>query len=474
MNKLHIIAFLLLLSPSVSAQQNFISSYGFYGYNEGVKIFHHTNGYLIAGNTPGMSGYTQVYMAKINKSGQLLWDKAWFNKSIIQINAAGKISADSILLTGTRHNGNPDEYDFFVSVIDTSGNIHWQKSFGGTGWQNITSQHITGKYIYVSGTSLNDSAGYLQTPVFKLNQASGIIEDQYAFPDSVLKEIRSLDMIGDSIIIAAGITKNHIQNERNGRIILLDTAYNILKDTVFVDTTENEIMFARYHDPLIIGGGYQVIPGKKKDEWSFNYNPFKPGFKSFLGGNNEDDVFYDMAIIDHGYYFTGYTESYGGGKKDIRFSIHDSQGYWKNSGTLGDLENETGYSIISDDSNRMIICGTSESWGPDFTNIVVIKTDSANMSLNYNQHYTYNQVTEKPIIKQKIYPNPFQHSFTIEFTDQPRREQYHFTLIDISGREIRKYETTQSSLQIHAPELNPGIYILRLEKSGKTWKVIKK
>lgn len=474
MNKLYIIAFILLLTPSIFAQQNFINSYGFYGYNEGVEIMHHTNGYLAVGIIPDPPANTQVYLAKIKTNGQLLWDMAFFKNSITQISSASKLSPDSILISGTRHNGNPNEYDYFVSMVDTNGNVHWQKNFGGTGWQNITSHHITGKNIYVSGTSINDSAGYHQTPVFKLNQASGIIEDQYAFPDSVLKEIRSLDMIGDSIIIAAGITENNTQKELNGRIILLDTAYNILKDTVFIDTTENEIMFALYHDSLIIGGGYQVIPGKKKQEWSFNYNPFQPGFRSFLGGNNKDDVFYDMAIINNGYYFTGYTESYGGGKKDIRFSIHDSQGYWKNSGTFGEIENETGYSIITDDSNRMIICGTSESWGPDFTNIVVIKTDSANMSLNYNQHYNNNQVTEKPIIKQKIYPNPFQHSFTIEFTDQPRRGQYHFTLIDISGREIRKYETTQSSLQIHAPELNPGIYILRLEKSGKTWKVIKK
>ncbi|MFW6020047.1 MAG: T9SS type A sorting domain-containing protein [Bacteroidales bacterium] len=470
-----LISLLLTTCLTITAQKNFVNSYGFHGYNKGIDIVHHTNGYLVGGNSSDQPGQTQIYLVKINNQGETLWDLSYFKNNITTLHQLKLFSPDSIVLAGSRHASNNDEYEYFVSMVDSSGNIYWEESFGGEGWQQISSLRLHNNKIIAGGYTLIDSIGYYQPVILKINNA-GTIVSKYQLASSSSKKIHSIDMIGDSVILAAGALVNDTTNKKNGYFVLLDTNLNILTDSVLTDTVENELFFAQWNDPFIVAGGYQTINQKAKQNWHIMINPFTPKQRSFIGSRVNDNIFTDMTITrNDNFYFTGFIESFGGGNKDILISIHNKNGYWKDSYTKGSSEDETGNSIITDDSNRIIICGTSNSWGPDFSNIFVFHGDSANKNVNYQDHYTDIHVSQKSG-NINVYPNPFSSQLNIR-QDTPFRQQgqkQNIYIYDIRGKLVFREKLNLNVNQIiNLDNLEPGLYILEIPEITFRKKIIK-
>ena len=471
MFRFFLISLFMSFSLMLFAQQNFINSYGFRGYNEGVEIREHTNGYLIAGNSTNPSGSLQTYLAKINKAGKILWDLSFFKDSITNLRQVELFSPDSIVLAGSRHASNNNEYEYWTSLVDSSGNIYWQKSFGGKGWQQISSLYLENNNIILGGHTLLQSIGYYQPTFVKLN-TSGIIKSKQQLTSPTSKKVHSVDMIGDSIILASGYQTNPADSQKNGYLLLLDTNLNVLTDSVLTDTVENELLFARWKQPYIVAGGYQKIDQKGKQNWHILINPFTPEQRSFLGGGANDDMMKDVTFTRHdNFYFTGFTKSYGGGKKDVLISIRDQNGYWKDSYTVGALENETGFSIITDSSSRIIICGTTNSWGPDFKNILVIHADSANKSISYQNHFTDVPLSQKKN-KIKIYPNPFHDQLNIQYKKPIRNQNPDVYIYDIMGQLVSR-EKVNPNHSLNLGNLKPGLYFLEIPEIKVREKIIK-
>ncbi|MFO8053841.1 MAG: T9SS type A sorting domain-containing protein [Bacteroidales bacterium] len=468
-----IIIIVLFSFPLIGlAQHTFIHSYGFAGYNEGVEVLHHTNGYLIAGNSSYINGNTQIYLVKSGKDGFPLWEQGYFEQQISRINSAKLISADSILLSGTQHSGTAEGYNFFAAMVDTNGHIYWEQEFGGSGWQEFTDVKLRNNHLWLGGYTFQDTAGFYKPFIAQL-QMNGTIRQQQLVNTSAESLINALDMIGDSVILTAGYSQNPNTNEKNGQIMLLDTGLNLIMDTTLTDSLENELLFVMWSDPNIITGGYQLTQNNSKQMWNIHINPFTPQQRSFLSGLSKDDVFYDVTLSpNNGYYYTGYTESYGAGKKDIVYHITNKQGFWKAAGRYGDTENETGYSIISDSSNRLIICGQTESWGPDYSNIILLKADSAYQPLVYNDHFSRAETISPEQVILKVFPNPFQAFLHVEIPHRLLKEHPTLIVKDISGRIVYQ-EKAEASMHINPGPLSPGLYFIGLKGSGIWEKIIR-
>ncbi len=90
-------------------------------------------------------GATDIFISKLNTSGNFVWAKAMGGKSddfgfSIATNAAGSVYAtgmfsdtvDFDLGAGTFNLSSIGYYDVFISKLDTSGNFSWAKAMGGT------------------------------------------------------------------------------------------------------------------------------------------------------------------------------------------------------------------------------------------------------------------------------------------------------------------------------------------------------
>lgn len=155
-------------------------SFGYQGADSGVSVIQtHDQGYLISGvldvSASGGEGNTSrnsnrhaggdYWAIKLSSSGDLEWSRFFGGnftdtpESIIQTNDNGFIIVGSSDSTDTDISNNIGTYDFWVIRISSSGDLIWEKSFGGN--QIDEARAITksddGNYIIAGDTRSNDN-----------------------------------------------------------------------------------------------------------------------------------------------------------------------------------------------------------------------------------------------------------------------------------------------------------------------------
>ncbi len=95
-----------------------------------------------------------------------------------------------------------------------------------------------------------------------------------------------------------------------------------------------------------------------------------------FGGKSSDRGFSVKQTIDDGYIITGYTSSYGNGILDLWLIKTDKYGNEEWNCTYGGSDSDFGLDIIDLNGEGFVITGYTSSFGPDNSNIWLIKTDN--------------------------------------------------------------------------------------------------
>ncbi len=93
-------------------------------------------GYAVAGSYTDGDGNTGFYVAKITSNGVLSWDKTWFGdysydfaRSIIQTSDGGYAVAGAYYIYDDINDS--IQGDAYIAKLDSSGNVSWDKTWGG-------------------------------------------------------------------------------------------------------------------------------------------------------------------------------------------------------------------------------------------------------------------------------------------------------------------------------------------------------
>lgn len=113
-------------------------------------------GFIIAGGSDsedtditGNKGTYDFWVIRINSSGDLVWEKSFGGMETDEARAITQTSDGNIVIAGdTRSNnldvsGNNGAADFWLIKIDTDGNLLWQKTFGGSGFDVARDVSVT-------------------------------------------------------------------------------------------------------------------------------------------------------------------------------------------------------------------------------------------------------------------------------------------------------------------------------------------
>jgi len=153
------------------------------------------NGCAIAGYTTSNDGDVtnnnggkDIWLIKLNNKGELEWQKNLGGPADDEANAlqitpdAGYIIAGGAKSNGGDILGHHGSGDYWVVKLDSSGNVQWQKSLGGTGDDLARSIAITSDlgYVITGYTESNDgdvtfNHGKRDNWVVKLNESGDII-----------------------------------------------------------------------------------------------------------------------------------------------------------------------------------------------------------------------------------------------------------------------------------------------------------
>ncbi len=173
-------------------------------------------GYIIAGLTEsndgdvtGHSGFYDFWVVKTDQSGTMQWQKC-YGDSDSQVASSLQQTNDGGYIIAGHTNSIINSYDFWIVKTDDSGNIQWQKSYGGSNQDDAQSvqQTADGGYIIAGFSSSNDgdvsgNHGNADYWVVKTD-VSGNIQWQKTYGGSEHDIARSIQQTTDGGYIIAG------------------------------------------------------------------------------------------------------------------------------------------------------------------------------------------------------------------------------------------------------------------------------
>jgi len=243
---------------------------------------------------------------------------------------------------------NRDYWDLWLVKLDKCGQIQWEKSVGGTGYESARDlvQTSDGGYLVLGETNSSDGgviAGYGGTKDIWLLKFSGTgnLEWQKRYGGTGLDVGNHIEALRDgSYLIAASSTSNDgdIRNNHStgtytdGVLMKVDAAGNLLWSKCFGGTKNEELFDIEVINGTIFATGFtnsvdgDIPPSQKNyDVWLLAIDGNGNKVMSKIYGGSQNDVAYCMTKgADGSLTLAGYTTSNDGDVSGAK----GSQDYW--------------------------------------------------------------------------------------------------------------------------------------------------
>jgi hypothetical protein len=498
--------------PSISISDCFGGSEG-----EGGKsiIYTKDNGYLIVGQTISYNGdvtgahisvdtssndtlnWGDIWVIKLDFAGNILWEKCFGgmlpDDGVLGIEVSGGylIGATIISWDGdiTHNNG---ESDYWIFKIDYSGNLLWQKSYGGSVLENLydIEEGIDGNILVIGDASsldgdvtghhgINGSDAWL----LKLDSMGNLLWEK-CFGGSMAEIYQDIetDTFGNIYLITSTSSSDYdINCHINGRdnwLTKLDPEGNILWTNCFGGTWSEFFSSMRiYESNILLSGRTASSDGDLTnnygyyDAWLLLVDTSGSLIFSKTYGGSLTDQFYDaLFTIDNKIIAAGSTKSSdfdvtlnnpGFDAKDAWIVCLDSIGnlLWQN--TYGGSETEEVYSIDLDSSGNLVATGFSSS--PNDGDIFGYTGNPGVTAQVWLIKFDFTTDLKNNLMERKIklYPNPFTENLNLSINNP---SNYSYSLFDLFGRQVNlRINIKHNSLNIIPNQhLNSGIYVLNI------------
>jgi len=206
----------LSTSPMVSAsnpppETEWEKTFGGSDYDYAQSVQQTTDGgYIMAGATDSYgAGSYDFYLVKADASGNKEWEKTFGGSSWDNAYSVRQTTDGGYIIAGATDSYGAGLYDFYLVKTDASGNKEWEKTFGGSSWDNAYSvrQTTDGGYV-IAGTTDSYGAGLYDFYLVKTD-ASGNIEWENTFGGSGYDEAFCAQQTTDGGYIITGSTSSY-------------------------------------------------------------------------------------------------------------------------------------------------------------------------------------------------------------------------------------------------------------------------
>ncbi|MGB9940735.1 PKD domain-containing protein [Methanosarcina sp.] len=356
--------------------------------------------YSIDGNVTGNHGSQDSWVVKLDKSGDVVWEKCLggsssdYGSSIEQTSDGGYIVAGFSNSIDGNVTGNHGSQDSWVVKLDESGDLVWQKCLGGSSpdYGNSIEQTSDDGYIFVGFSNSTDgnvtgNHGGKDSWVVKLGESGDVVWEK-CLGGSSSDFGSSIEQTSDGGYVVAGgsgsndgdVTGNH--GSQDAWIVKLDESGDVVwQKCLGGSSSESASSIEQTSDGGYIVAGYSNsndgnVTGNHGSQDSWVVKLDESGdvvWQKCLGGSSIDYGRSIEQISDGGYIFVGYSGSNDGdvtgnhGSHDSWVVKLDESGdvVWQKC--LGGSSIDYGRSIEQISDGGYIVAGYSGSNDGDVT-----------------------------------------------------------------------------------------------------------
>lgn len=471
-------------------------------------------GYLLGGNSySGVDGdktdsnndttysTSDFWVIKVDENGEKIWDKTYGSQSNDQINAIISTDDGGYFLGGYAGSQDHDVTDTFFGFIDywlikidNSGEILWDKTYGGTGAEKITTikKIKTNSYALggsstsssASGNKLVDNWGNGSVPgagdfwLVIVNENGEVVSQQvYGGTGGEFLNAGHFDLVevtddGNLLIgipSESNISGNKTEINRgpawsfdywlakvNPDSLDNPTNYGVLWDKTLGakhnDTSDNIAYLLQSIDVItsikFLSNGNVLVGGYSNSD--ANGDRTEDNFNSTNSQSNENSDFW-IIMLDGSNGQVVWDKVYGGTSKDVMTTC---------------VETTSGALILSGHSSSGV---NGNKTSPNFGNsdFWLIRLEG-NIPCEEDTILSNILSVAKKDIQFNIYPNPATNKLMLNITDEFLQQRLSVSIYDLTGKKIYMNESLLSNnVEIDVSEYTKGIYTLVISDKSK-------
>lgn len=193
-----------ILKINSTGEINWQKTYG--GGSSAAKCIKQTSdgGYIVAGETL-VAGSTDVWVLKLNANGVIVWQKTYGGAFRAAANSIQQTTDGGFIVAGEASPSGVNIPDFYILKLYADGTVQWEKTFGGSGYDIARAIQQTSDGGYIVAGETPSGASNADFWILKLN-SSGDLVWQKTYGGAFRDAANSIQQTSDGGYIVAGET----------------------------------------------------------------------------------------------------------------------------------------------------------------------------------------------------------------------------------------------------------------------------
>lgn len=367
-----------LSSEPPEAQWN--KTYGGANHDYAYSAVHTSDeGYAIGGYTDSFgAGLDDSWLVKTDADGNAQWNRTYGGTGMDHCYCILQTGDGGYVVAGVTNSSGAGDYDFWLLKTDLFGGMQWNKTYGGikndVTWSVV--QTSDGGYL-MAGSTDSFGAGFDDVWLVKTD-ASGNMQWNKTYGGGLDEAAYSVIQTSDGGYAMVGYTASSGAGSSDFWLIKTDASGNIEWSRTYggsswdcaqsvIQTSDGGYAIAGQTRSFGVGGDAWLIKTDASGRalWNKTY-----------GGTGIERAYSVVQSDDGGYAMAGFTTSFGLGKEDFWLVKTDADGSMLWNETFGGTNSDVARCLVQTSEGQYLVSGYTWSFGSGLSDFWLIKLGS--------------------------------------------------------------------------------------------------